>query len=343
MRQESDKSTINWPLVIASAPFVCAGILTAISFMFASPLDGLMGAGHASAADRVTYGNLLNAAYVTYMIGILLAIVLAAVSSGRRNISRFLVSVAVPFVGCFPGLMIITNVVGYGSVFGNLFQPEFGRGALVTSGIAGLVWVGLIVFAEFSVYKAWKKRHKTADLPELIGISGSFASGKDTLAHYLVENDDFTHASTGDMLREVAMEKYGNVERSTLRKTGTELRCEKGAGVLVAEALRKPRPLVITGIRSLGEAKELKNAGGILVFVDAPVEIRYERMKSRQRDDETKLTLQEFSQNEESEWYGGADDADFNLRGIREMADVQLQNVGTPEEFVAAALAGLAK
>lgn len=169
---------------------------------------------------------------------------------------------------------------------------------------------------------------------QLVGISGTFASGKDTVAEFLVKDFGFTHASTGDMVRKVAMEKYGSIERPVLHQTATELRYANGAGALVMEALKEPRPLVITGIRSLGEAKALKEAGGTLLFVDAPLEMRYERVRSRSRDNETALTLAEFKANEEKELYAGPNDEDFNIRGIGEMADITIQNILPLNEYI---------
>lgn len=170
---------------------------------------------------------------------------------------------------------------------------------------------------------------------ELIGIAGSFASGKDTIAHALEADYGFTHVSTGDMVRAAAMKERGSIERPVLHEVATEHRYRYGAGVFVEHALEKPRPLVITGIRSLGEAKALKVAGGVLLFIDAPVEVRYERMKARHRDAEIELTLDQFKANEATEWYEGDDDADFNLRDIKEMADVVMDNVLPINEFIA--------
>ena len=169
----------------------------------------------------------------------------------------------------------------------------------------------------------------------LIGIAGTFASGKDTVAEFLVRDFGYTHVSTGDIGRKIAMEKYGSIERPILRKNAAELRYERGAGVLVEEALKAPRPLVITGIRSLGEAKTLKAAGGTLLFIDAPIEVRYERIKSRARDNETQLTLDEFRANEEKEMYAGPNDEDFNIRGIGEMADIHIENTLPLEQYIA--------
>lgn len=134
----------------------------------------------------------------------------------------------------------------------------------------------------------------TSNKPQLIGIAGSFASGKDTIAHALVADFGFTHISTGDMVREVALRERGSIERPVLHAVADEHRHRDGAGAFIKHALKKPRPLVVTGIRALGEAKELKSQGGLLIFVDAPVEVRYERMRARHRDKETELSLADF-------------------------------------------------
>ena len=174
----------------------------------------------------------------------------------------------------------------------------------------------------------------TSNKLSLIGISGTFASGKDTIAEFLVRDFGYTHVSTGDMVRRVAAGKYGSIERPILAKTATELRYERGAGALVVEALKGSRPLVITGIRLMGEVKALKNAGGTLLFVDAPIELRYERVKSRLRDNETELTLDEFRANEEKEMYAGPNDEDYNIRGIGEIADIRIENTLPLEQYI---------
>ncbi|MDR0956175.1 MAG: AAA family ATPase [Candidatus Nomurabacteria bacterium] len=180
--------------------------------------------------------------------------------------------------------------------------------------------------------------------PSLLGLSGTFASGKDTLANYLAENFNFHHVSTGDIVRQIALQKYGNKERPTLRQTADELRHQNGSGALVVEALKTPRPLVISGLRSLGEAKAVKAAGGILVFVGADDRVRYERMRSRHRDDETYLTFEQFLENEKSERRGDpADDAAFNIDLIAQMADLRLDNSGDLDEFLRGAVEKLTK
>jgi dephospho-CoA kinase len=172
---------------------------------------------------------------------------------------------------------------------------------------------------------------------QLIGLSGTFGSGKDTLARQLAKDFGYTHVSTGDILREFTMKEHGSIERPLLYATGEKLRKEIGADALVVKALEKPRPLVITGMRSLGEAKAIKAAGGKLVFLDAPLNLRYERMRSRKRDHEVGLSLEEFQAREADEWYMGDDDADFNLKGVKALSDFVIDNGLPLREFLESA------
>ena len=168
-------------------------------------------------------------------------------------------------------------------------------------------------------------------LPNIIGIAGTLSSGKDTLADYLTDNYGYTHVSTGDMVRAEAKKRYGNIERPTLQIVGPELRVEGGAGVLVKKALEQPKPIVITGIRAIGEAKALKEAGGVLLFIDAYVEIRYERMVKRARDAESVISLEKFTESERKEVAAGEKDEDYNQVVIQNMSDKTINNSGNLE------------
>jgi len=174
----------------------------------------------------------------------------------------------------------------------------------------------------------------SSELPEVIGISGTLASGKDTLAGELEKEYGYTHASTGDMIRMVARERYGNIERPTLVKTGIELRTENGPGILAERALATgKRPIVITGIRAAGEVEAIKKAGGVIVFIEADPKVRYERMKDRLRDDETELSFEEFLAREAREVEVTNNDADQNIGVVKSMTDIMLSNNGSKAEF----------
>ncbi len=168
----------------------------------------------------------------------------------------------------------------------------------------------------------------------IIGLTGTFAGGKDTLAKYLCDELGYHHASTSDIVRKFSKEKYGSIERPFLNKTATWLRHTRGAGVLAGLSLKEGKPLIVSGIRSLGETKAIKAAKGVIIFVDAPLEVRYARMQSRHRDKESSVSLEDFKAREQKEWHTGNTEADYNIPGIKKMADILIDNIDTKEAFI---------
>lgn len=178
-------------------------------------------------------------------------------------------------------------------------------------------------------------------LPEVIGLSGTFAAGKDALAEWLAENRAYQHVSTGDMVREAALERYGDIERPTLVRVGQELRQESGPGVLAVRALDKGRPLAISGIRTAGEVEAIKSAGGVMVFVDADPRVRYERMQARARDKEAKLSYEDFMAREQRELEIKADTSEQNIGIVKSLSDLTLDNSGDFTALIDQALSKL--
>ena len=64
-----------------------------------------------------------------------------------------------------------------------------------------------------------------------------------------------------------------------------------------------------------------------MIFIDAPIEVRYERMKQRNRDQETTISLQDFIAREDAERASGDRDEDFNIDAIEKIAQVKLINL----------------
>ncbi|MBP9836671.1 MAG: AAA family ATPase [Candidatus Pacebacteria bacterium] len=120
----------------------------------------------------------------------------------------------------------------------------------------------------------------------IIGITGTDGAGKGTVVDYLVSQLGFVHYSSRDLImREV--EKRGlEPNRINARIVGNALRAEFGPDVIVKKALEQitkdgVEKAVIESIRAVKEAEALKQAGGILLAVDAPTEVRYERIVGR--------------------------------------------------------------
>jgi dephospho-CoA kinase len=172
----------------------------------------------------------------------------------------------------------------------------------------------------------------------LIGIGGTNAGGKDTLADYLVKKHGYLFVSTGDMVREAAMQRYGNILRPTLTIVGNELRAEGGAGVLVDLCIEHYKKsgnkvgLVAASIRTKGEIDEIRKQGGILVFVDADPKIRYERLKSRGRGDDF-ITFEQFEAEQQAEWQSD-DPSKHSIKTVKELADFTLTNEADEDSFL---------
>ncbi|MFC1501528.1 AAA family ATPase [Elusimicrobiota bacterium] len=121
----------------------------------------------------------------------------------------------------------------------------------------------------------------------ILGLTGSYCSGKDTVADYLVNKKGFLHFSLSDELRKELASKNIELTRENLIKYGTNLRKTKGNAVL-AEMVLKHIPddknSIVTSIRHSSEIEKLKtNKNFLLVNVDAPIALRFERMKKRNR------------------------------------------------------------
>lgn len=178
---------------------------------------------------------------------------------------------------------------------------------------------------------------------KIIGLAGTFASGKDSLARFLEEEHQIKHISTSDIVRAFAQEKYGSIERPILYKTANELRESRGAGVLSEIALERyqsykekyPGGVCISGFRAWAEAEVVKKAGGLIIFSDAPDKMRYERSIARARDNEKTNTFEEFLQREAAE--NGQVNSEYSIAGVKARADKILINDGELDDFFAAA------
>lgn len=167
----------------------------------------------------------------------------------------------------------------------------------------------------------------------IIGVAGTFGSGKDTVAR-LIESQGFEHFSTADILRAETRKMGRTIERESLRQTGNELRAKFGSSFLAEKALKMATQnnVLISGIRSRGEIDFIKDhTESFLIFVDAPIEIRYERVSDRGRNLEDKTGFEEFKQSEAKELQGNSHSQDISY--CRDMADFVIQNDGSIDQL----------
>lgn len=168
----------------------------------------------------------------------------------------------------------------------------------------------------------------------IIGLTGTFASGKDTIADYL-QKSGFEHFSTGEEVAEIAREKGIEPTRDNMRELANSLRDEFGAEYLsrrVIEQKAKTNMVVVTGLRQPGEVRYLQSLDDFhLIAVDAPVEVRFERMKERARPGDPE-TLESMIEKEKKEMEHKGKNAQ-KIHECMEMADFTIANDGTFEDL----------
>ncbi len=138
----------------------------------------------------------------------------------------------------------------------------------------------------------------------IIGLTGSYCSGKDTVAEYIVKKYGFKHFSLSDEIRLLMKEQNIEPTRENLIKFGTELRRDNGNGVLAKSVIKKfedNKNYCITSIRHSEEVNALRTVKNfVLINVDAPQALRFERMQKRKRPGDPK-TLEKFIELEQKE------------------------------------------
>jgi dephospho-CoA kinase len=174
----------------------------------------------------------------------------------------------------------------------------------------------------------------------IIGITGPISAGKGKVAEYF-RAKGFVHHSFSAEIREVAKERGIEITRKNLSKLGHDLRKESpeksvlGSRILstIEKEVRKGKKrFVLEGIRDADEIQlfrkhelENKSMRFVLIGVDAPQKVRFERMKLRKRHGDPK-TFSEFKNIDDKELKGGGGQ---EVRKCMRMADHIIVNDGT--------------
>ncbi len=162
----------------------------------------------------------------------------------------------------------------------------------------------------------------------VIGLSGRIGAGKGTIADYLSSKYSAESRRFSDILIDLLKRLHLLPEREYLQKMGATLRSIFGDDVLV-KALQKDleeaqsRIIMVDGVRYPNEVEMLRTfKNSLLLFVDAPPEIRFKRVKKRNEKGEGSIDYNEFlrAENRETERY---------LDEVKEMADYRFDNSKT--------------
>lgn len=167
-----------------------------------------------------------------------------------------------------------------------------------------------------------------------VGVTGFNASGKGEVTQYL-KTKGFTAISLSDILRLEAKNQNLQPTRENLTQLGQKLRQQLHPGFLAEKALfhiDSSRKYVIDSIRHPYEIKILKQhlKPFLLIGMDAPVSLRFERSQSRGRQ-ENASNLDEFIAREQKEMKNNLNAQ--QLHHCMEMCDYLIINDGTVDEL----------
>lgn len=169
----------------------------------------------------------------------------------------------------------------------------------------------------------------------VICIIGQPGSGKDCLGNFLEKKKNFSHISTGNIIREEMKKENIPIDRKNMRIFSQNRRREIGNSYPANIAVGKiVGDTVISGPRNTEEVHVFKDKFGenfILVAVDAPIKVRYERIKNGRGRTGDDISFNEFKAQEEAE-------LSSKTHGLNELllaADYVVDNSGTEEKMFA--------
>ena len=163
----------------------------------------------------------------------------------------------------------------------------------------------------------------------IIGLTGTMASGKDAIVDVL-KRKGFITLSLSDEVRAEARERGIEITRENLQALGNEMRQNQGPSVLAQRILMKisdpQKNYVINGIRNPCEIAELKNWPSFyLIAVDAPQQLRFQRLMTRNRPSDPK-SFYEFMKVDNTDQGVNQEETGQQTRACMKLADYMLFN-----------------
>ncbi len=167
----------------------------------------------------------------------------------------------------------------------------------------------------------------------VIAFVGLPLSGK-TTASKVAEDMGIPVVCMGDVVREEAKRRNLPLTDDVLGKIASELREREGMDAiakrcipLIRERGRDVGVVVVDGVRGIAEVEAFKRAFDdfILIAIESPLELRFQRALKRKRSDDVK-TIEELKERDERE-------LSWNLGKALEIADFTIENTGSLEDF----------
>ncbi len=174
---------------------------------------------------------------------------------------------------------------------------------------------------------------------KVIGLTGTMGSGKHTVKHIILRKFNCYHVTLSDVIRGEIEKKRGVLDREKLQDMGNEMRQKYGTHILALLATeylpRDKEMIIVDGIRNPGEAEYLKKKFGnsfVLLAVDAPKGVRFERLKSR-NDLKDPKTLEEFEKADARDQGEGEPPYGQQVGACVAVAEFKISNDGPVEQL----------
>ncbi len=138
------------------------------------------------------------------------------------------------------------------------------------------------------------------EIKYVLGLIGRICSGKSTIAKQLSEHFDIPILSFGKYIFNFSKERDLKTDRDSLQSLGNKFIHENSKLFLenvIASQPTSSNSIIIEGIRHFSIYEELKIISNfsLFVFIDAPLQIRYERYCKRLKEGDEQISLDGFT------------------------------------------------
>lgn len=169
----------------------------------------------------------------------------------------------------------------------------------------------------------------------ILGITGSFGSGKGTVVEYLAKTLGYMHYSASSFITEEILRRGMPVNRDSMIIVANDLRAQHGPAYIIESLYTRAQEhggdAVIEALRAVAEVRKIKELGGKVIGVDADSHLRYERAFARGSEKDS-VSYEQFLDQERRE-SNPDDPTKQDIFGALKESDVLIQNNGTLEEL----------
>jgi dephospho-CoA kinase len=169
----------------------------------------------------------------------------------------------------------------------------------------------------------------------IVGLAAEIASGKGTIAKYIVDRYRGKSYRFSTMLRDLLDRLYLEHSRGNMQTMLTMIRQSLSEDIMarvMVEDIKKESTEVIAidGVRRLADIKYLHQLPRFkLVFIEEDIKRRYERIVRRgENPDDKQKTFEEFEKEHKQE-------SELQIKDLRKNADLIINNDGSQEDLYA--------